>query len=153
MKSLIVLANLGEMRVIKLRPRGDDPVQQDHLHEEPAEHVKDPIKPIHEVVTDQAGRFARGNPVGEQTGMSAGERLPLEKELERGALHRMASRIGEVVAAQGNPSWMLVAPSDILPALKDALPTAAAQSLDETLAADLTGTPVPQLEERFLARR
>ena len=153
MKSLIVIANLGQVRVLKLRPAGDDPVQQEHLTEVPSGHEKDPPKAIHEIVTDQSGRFAKGNPPGVLTGMSAGEHHQLEAEIQRGALLRIAAKIGEAVNDEGTPSWMLVAPPQILPALKDALPAHAKKALGETLAADLTRTPLRELEGRFLARR
>jgi len=153
MKSLIVIANLGQVRVLKLRPAGDDPIQQEHLCEVPSANGKEPPKAIHEVVTDQSGRFAQGNAAGMQTGMSHGEHLQLEAELQRTALQRIATQIAEAVEAEGSPSWMLVAPSPILPALKQALPAHAKNSLGETHAADLTRTPLRELEGRFLARR
>ncbi len=153
MKSLIVIANLGRVRVLKLRPAGDDPVQQDHLFEVPTSNGVEPPKMIHEVVTDQSGRFAEGNAANLQTGMSNGENLKLEAELQRDALQKIASRIGEAVEAEGAPPWMLVAPSQILPALKQALPAQSRKTLGETQAADLTRTPLRELEDRFLARR
>lgn len=153
MKSLIVIANLGQVRVLKLRPGGDDPAQQEHLFEDAACCGKEPLKAIHEVVTDQSGRFSRGAQAGVQSGMSAGESLHLEAEMQRTSLQRIATRIGEVVNGEGSPSWMLIAPSPILSALKDALPAAARKSLGETLAGDFTRTPLKELEGRFLARR
>jgi len=153
MKSLIVIANLGQVRVFKLRPAGDDPMQQEHLFEISSGNGKEPPKAIHEVVTDQSGRFGEGNAAGVRTGMSNGEHLALEAEIQRGALLRIAGQIGEAVAAEGAPSWMLVAPSPILPALKAALPAQAKKTLGETHAADLTRTPIRELEGRFLMRR
>ncbi len=153
MKSLIVIANLGQVRVLKLRPAGDDPAQQDHLCEVPSANGKEPPKAIHEVVTDQSGRFAQGNAVGLQTGMSNGENLQLEAELQREALQKIAARIDEAVESEGSPPWMLVAPSPILPALKQALPARTKKTLDETHAGDFTRLPLRELEDRFLARR
>ena len=152
MKSLIVIANLGQVRVLKLRPAGDDPLQQEHLFEISSGNGKEPPKAIHEVVTDQSGRFAEGNAAGMRTGMSNGEHLKLEAELQRTAMLKIASQIGTAVIAEGAPPWTLVAPAQILPALKEALPAKAKKSLAETQAGDLTRIPLRDLEERFLAR-
>ncbi|QJE95328.1 host attachment protein [Luteolibacter luteus] len=153
MKSLIVIANLGQVRVLKLRPAGDDPLQQEHLFEITSGNGKEPPKAIHEVVTDQSGRFGEGNAAGMRTGMSNGEHLKLEAELQRTAMLKIASQIGEAVEAEGSPSWMLVAPSTIISGLKKSLSSKAQKTLGETYAADLTRTPLRELEGRFLARR
>ena len=153
MKSLIVIANLGQVRVLKLRPAGDDPLQQEHLLEISSGNGKEPPKAIHEVVTDQSGRFAEGNAAGMRTGMSNGEHLKLEAEIQRTAMLKIAAQIGGAVEAEGSPSWMLVAPSTILPALKKGLSAKARKALAETYTADLTRTPLRELEGRFLAPR
>lgn len=153
MKSLIVIANLGQVRVLKLRPAGDDPLQQEHLSEVSSGNGKEPPKAIHEVVTDQSGRFGEGNAAGVRTGMSNGEHLKLEAELQRTAMLKIAGQIDEAVAAEGSPPWMLVAPSPILAALKNALAAKTKKALAETYTADLTRTPLREVEGRFLARR
>jgi hypothetical protein len=153
MKSLIVIANLGQVRVLKLRPAGDDPLQQEHLFEISSGNGKEPPKAIHEVVTDQSGRFGEGNAAGMRTGMSNGEHLKLEAELQRTAMLKIAGQITEAVEAEGSPSWMLVAPSTILASLKGALSPKAKKALGDTYSADLTRTPLRELEGRFLARR
>jgi hypothetical protein len=150
MESLIILSNLGRVRVLTFREAGDDPQQQAHLREARDSTVEMRTEPLSSLVTDSAGRFAQGGPAGLSAGMSRGEEHGLEAELERQALHRIAAEIGARVAAEGNPPWHLAAPATILPALKKALPAAAKRTLAQTTAADLTKLPLARLEGQFL---
>lgn len=150
MKKLIIAANLGNLRVLKHREAGEDPIEQEHLAEEPGESGKQHVKTIQETVTDQSGRFARGNPVGQTTGMSHGEEHNLKSEIERAALKKIVSRIEAVLAAEGHPAWVLAAPKPILPRLEESLSATARKSLLSTVGADLTRTPLPEMEKRFL---
>jgi hypothetical protein len=150
MKKLIIAANLGNLRVLKHHQAGDDPIEQEHLAEEPGESGKEHIKSIHETVTDQSGQFARGGPVGQLTGMSDGEEHNFKSELERTALNKIVARIEYVLSAQGNPPWVLAAPQPILARVKQLLKPAATKSLLSTVGADLTRAPLAELEKRFL---
>jgi hypothetical protein len=150
MKKLIIAANLGNLRVLKHHQAGDDPIEQDHLAEEPGESGKEHVKTMRDTVTDQAGRFTRSGPVGQAAGMSYGEEHNLKAELERAALNKMIGRIECVLSAEGHPPWVLAAPQPILPRMKQSLNPSAARSLISTVGADLTRTPLPELEKRFL---
>jgi hypothetical protein len=150
MKKIIVAANLGQLRVLKYREAGEDPVEQKHLVEVPAESGKQHVKSIHETVTDQSGRFGRGTSVGLETGMSYGEEHNLKTEMERAALKHMAARIEDVLAEEGHPAWILAAPRTILARLEESLTAGARKSLTSSLGADLTRCPLAQMEERFL---
>jgi hypothetical protein len=150
MEKLIVIANLGRVRPVKFRSAGEDPQQKAHLFEEPGGIVEMRPETISAVVTDQAGRFSQSGPVGLRGGMSYGEEHNLKSELDKQALARVAGKIGEIVIAEANPAWRLVAPQTILPALIKALPAAARKSLAETVPGDLTSLPLPELEKRFL---
>lgn len=150
MNKFIIAANLGRLRVLKFREAGEDPVEQQHLLEEPADSGKQHVKSMRETVTDQAGRFGRGTPVGFETGMSYGEEHHLEAEMERSALKKMAARIDSVLEAEGRPTWILAAPQSILAKLENTLPAAARKTLASTVGADLTRCPLEKMEERFL---
>lgn len=150
MKKLIIAANLGRVRVLKYRAAGEDPIEQDHLLEEPEESSEDHVSTIQETVTDQAGRFGRGTPAGLGTGMSYGDEHNLERELERGALKRIASRIQHVLEQEGGPAWILAAPRTILARLKDHLPSDSLKTLVSDVGADLTQCPLQEMEQRFL---
>ena len=99
MKKLIVIANLGRIRPVKFKPAGDDPQDQAHLFEDPGSTLEIRPQSIHEVVTDQAGRFRQSGPLNRQGGTSGGEEHHLKSELEHQALERVAGKIGEIVAA------------------------------------------------------
>ena len=150
MKKIIIAANLGNLRVLKYREAGEDPVEQEHLIDEPAESGKEHVSSIHETVTDQSGRFTRGGPVGLKAGMSQGEELNLKSEMERGALKRMAVRIAEVLGEEGHPAWVLAAPKSILTRLLEQLDARVRKTLLSTVGADLTRCPLAEMEARFL---
>lgn len=150
MNKLIVIANLGRVRPVRFKPAGDDPQDQAHLIEEPGSTVEIRPKLIHEVVTDQAGRFRQSGPLDRQGGMSSGEEHHLKSELEHQALERVAENIGEIVATAGYPSWQLVFPQENLPSLLKALPATALRALSGTVPGDLTKLPLAALEKRFL---
>lgn len=150
MEKLIVIANLGRVRPVKFRGAGEDPQHKAHLFEEPGGIAEMRPESISAVVTDQAGRSTRSGPVDRKGGMSYGEEHNLKSELEKQALARVANKIGEIVIAEANPAWRLVAPPTILPSLIKALPAAARKSLADTVAGDLTSLPLPELEKRFL---
>jgi protein required for attachment to host cells len=151
MNSLIILANLSRIRVLKFEQAGDDPQQQDHLREE-AEEIREPLKPIRELVTDQQGRFGRSTPSGMETGMSNGEEHNLEAEVERRAVERIAERIAGIVADAGCPFWTLAATPPFAAQVRKCLPPEVASKLTGALAADLTRVPLGELEKRLLAK-
>lgn len=150
MKKFIIAANLGQVRVLKYRAAGEDPIEQEHLIEEPAESGKEHVNTIQETVTDQSGRFGRGTPVGFETGMSYGEEHHLKAEMERSALKKIAARIDKVLETEAQPSWILAAPKPILTRLEETLSPQARKSLTSTVGADLTRCPLQEMEERFL---
>jgi hypothetical protein len=152
MNKFIITANLGQIRVLKYRAAGEDPAEQEHLLEEPGESGKEHVQSIREAVTDQAGRFGRGNPVGFETGMSAGEENHLKAEMERSALKKIAARIESVLEAEGRPTWILAAPKSLLARLQKILSAAARKTLASTVGADLTRWPLAKMEERFCAK-
>lgn len=150
MKKLIIAANIGRIRVLKYRAAGEDPVEEDHLIEEPDKSTIEHVNTIHEEVTDQAGRFGRGGPAGLQAGMSYGEEHNLEREMERGALKKIAAGIERILAAEGDPAWILAAPQTILARLKKDLPAPALKGLISEVGADLTKCKLQEMEKRFL---
>ena len=150
MKKFIIAANLGQIRVLRYQAAGEDPIEQAHLIEEPAESAKQHVKTISETVTDQSGRFGRGTPIGFETGMSYGEEHHLEDEMERSALKKIAAQIDLVLDAEKHPSWILAAPKSILAKLQKAVSPSARKTLLSTVGNDLTRCPLKELEARFL---
>lgn len=150
MQELIIITDLGRMRVFKFRPRGDDPRENDHLIEESSTTFEGVGAPLREKVEDQGGQFGRHGVAGGEGGMSSGEEHNLAAELDRQALQRVAGAVAGAVETAGSPGWLLVAPQAILKRLTESLPPAARKALADTISADLTKVPVAKLEDRFL---
>jgi hypothetical protein len=151
MYELVILTDLGRVRPLKLRPTGDDPAAKSHLVE--LDHLGKTFNqpPLHEIVTDQAGRFQQGAAVERRGGMSYGEEHELEGHLEHEAIKEVATQIELIVRAEGFPSWLLLAPRPILRRLEAALPRSAADCLAKSVAGDLTNLPLADLESRIFA--
>lgn len=149
MKKLLIATNLGQLRVLKYRAAGEDPIEQEHLLEDPAESAKHHVATIQEAVTDQSGRFGRGSPVGLQTGMSYGEGLHLKAEMERNLVKKIAARIESILETEGRPRWILAAPKPLLARLQEILSPTARKILASTVGADVTRWPLAKLEARF----
>ncbi len=150
MKKLIAITDLGRVRILKLRPAGDDPKDKDHLVESVSKVMDGVGDPLREIVSDQAGQFAKNSSNGFGSGMSSGEEHNLASEIENKALQRVADEVAKAVEAEGCPAWILAAPQAILRRLTDALPRSCQNALADSVAADLTKMPVAKLEARFL---
>ena len=150
MESLIVIANLGKIRCIKVKTADGDPGEQDHLTEAAGSMIEEPLEHRGEVVTDQSGRFAQGTVSGQEGGMSYGEQHNLDTEIERKAIKRISDRIVKIVAAEGNRRWLLAAPKPILNRLVETLSKPCRDALSRTVGADLVKEPLAKLEQRFL---
>jgi len=151
MNKLIVLANKSRVRVLTFEKAGDDPQQQEHLREETGQ-IREPLKPIREIVTDQQGRWGRSMNAGIGNGMSTGEEHNLELEEEKRAVERIAERIDEAVKNAGSPPWTLVATRPFSSQLKSALRSGVAAKLTDCLDGDLCKVPLDELERRLLAK-
>lgn len=150
MQKLLVLANSGRVRFLVFKESGDDPLDKAHLLEAPGSPVELRPASIHQTVTDHAGRFRQGGPSAHGAGMSYGEEYELEEQLESEAVKRVAAKIDEIVSVAGYPGWQMVAPSTILPQLREALPEPTRRCLTGYEAGDLTKIPLADLEKRFL---
>lgn len=146
---LIIAANLGRVRVLKIHEAGDDPAEQRHLSEERVESLQMHVNSVSEEVTDQAGRFAKGDSATMTRGMSCGEEHHLEEEIERLAVERAARHIDAILRHEQYPHWILAAPQPIAARLKSQLAPDSVDTLDSVVGADLTRCPLPEMEERF----
>lgn len=151
MEKLIVITSLGRVRPLKFQKTDDDPLQPEHLVEEPDSLVEIKHEPLRSIVTDQAGRFSKSGPTGRRAGMSYGEDHNLRSDIESKALRRVADNVAKIVAREGHPDWRLIAPQAIMPELLRVLPAAARQSLAKSENGDLTKLPIGELEKRFIS--
>lgn len=150
MNRMIIAANLGQIRVLRLREAGDDPAEKRHLVEDGSASLQEHVKSIHETVTDQSGRFSRGGGAGVPAGMSTGEEHHLKAEMERQAVQRIAGHLDAILQTEGHPGWVLCAPQPVLARLLETLSRAAVERLDSTVGADLVRCPLADMEKRFL---
>ena len=153
MEKLIIIESLGRVRSLKFLKTDDNPLQPEHLVEEPDSVVEIKHEPLRAVVTDQAGRFSKSGPRGRTAGMSYGEEHNLKSDIERKTLRRVADNIAKIVAHEGHPDWRLIAPPMIMPGLLRALPASARKSLAKSETGDLTKLPLGELEKRFTNNR
>jgi hypothetical protein len=100
---IIILANLGELKVYEAKPRdleaeaGLEPthIKLDLINDK---NYIDSHKKLHETVTDQAGRFKGGSQGrGEFTQGSIGEKHSLEQESEEKVIRQIADDITSII--------------------------------------------------------
>ena len=146
----LLIADLGNLRVLRFHRAGDDPAERDHLVEQKTNVSEPELKSISDVVTDQAGKFNRGSAAGVVSAMSHFEQHNLESELERKALESLSASIGAVLKGAGHPTWILAAPQADLKRIEAALSPCCQERLVERVGLDLMKEPVAKLEKRFL---
>ena len=147
---LLIIADLGSLRVFRFDPAGDDPAERDHLVEVKTNVSGPELQTISDVVTDQAGKFNRGGAAGVVSAMSHFEQHNLESELQRKALESLSTSIATVLKQAGHPPWVLAAPQADRKRIEAALSTHCREKLVESVGADLIKEPVAKLEKRFL---
>ncbi len=146
----LIIADLGNLRVLRFQRAGDDPAERDHLVEVKTNVSEPELKAISDVVTDQAGKFNRGGAAGVTGAMSYGEQHNLTSELERKAMETLSASIASVLKDVGHPAWILAAPQADLKRIEAALSPCCRERLVERVGADLAKEPVAKLEKRFL---
>ena len=143
---LLILTDLGMVRVLYFKQAGDDPRDRAHLIEL-SENELGP--PRGSVTTDGPGKFNRGSAAGTGEAMSHAE-TKLDIEVEKRAIAQVASEICEVVNKLSCNSFVLAAPQEHLNRLETDMDISCRGKLQESLGADLTKTPLKDLEKRFL---
>jgi hypothetical protein len=143
---LLILTDLGMVRVLNFKEAGDDPKDRAHLKELSANELGTPRGAA---TTDSPGKFNRGSAAGSGEAMSHAE-TKLDVEVEKRAIAQVAKEICEVVAKLRCRSFVLAAPQEHLKRLESEMDAACRGKLAESLGADLTKAPLKDLEKRFL---
>lgn len=143
---LLILTDLGMVRVLNFKEAGDDPQDRAHLVELSKEELESPIGAS---TTDGPGKFNRGFAAGEGEAMSHAE-TKLDVEVEKRAIALVAKEISGVVTKLGCNSFMLAAPQEHLKRLVADLDAKSREKLVDSVGADLTKTSLKDLEKRFL---
>ena len=143
---LLILTDLGTVRVLKFTEAGDNPQNLAHLKELSEEELEPPRGAS---TTDGPGRFNRGSAAGKGEAMSHAE-TKLDIEIEKRAVGQVAEEICDVVANLGCASFVLTAPQEYLKRLVEEMNPACREKLSESLGLDLTKSNLKDLEKRFL---
>jgi hypothetical protein len=143
---LLILTDLGMVRVLNFREAGDDPRDLAHLMELSENELG---APRGATTTDSPGKFNRGSAAGSGVAMSHAE-TKLDVEVEKRAIAQVAKAICEVVANLGCNSFVLAAPQEHLKRLETEMNANCREKLGESLGADLTKSSLKELERRFL---
>jgi len=151
MSKMIIVADLGRLRVLAEKEEFSPTGPRLHLAELSSEELDSKPQPIHDVVTDQQGRFGKGDG-GQNPGAGIAENHQLESELENRSVKALAQKIDGVIADHAPSSWTLVAPANELKHIESQLGAESKRRLGDTVGADLTKWPLAKLEERFMGK-
>ncbi len=143
---LLILTDLGMVRVLNIKEAGDDPRDRAHLIELSESELGPPRGAV---TTDGPGKFNRGSAAGTGEAMSHAE-TKLDVEVEKRAIAQVASEICAVVANLGCNSFVLTAPQEHLKRLETEMDANCRGKLQDSVGADLTKSPLKDLEKRFL---
>jgi hypothetical protein len=143
---LLILTDLGMVRVLSFKEAGDDPRDRAHLKELSENELG---APRGAATTDGPGRFNRGSAAGDGEAMSHAE-TKLDVEVQKRAIAQVAKEIDEVVVKLNCGSFVLAAPQEHLKRLEADMNAACRAKLGESIGADLTKTSLKDLEKRFL---
>ena len=147
-KCLFIIADLENLRMFHTRETPPDGCE--HLEEIEIDDPPTKSEPIHDQVSDQAGRFPKGVPGGTQGGMGYGEAHGRILEEERRQIRALAEKIEKLVTAEACEVWRLAAPSKINGRLVGLLSEPVRERLTLNLHADLTKLPIRDIETRLL---
>ncbi|NNE93268.1 MAG: host attachment protein [Verrucomicrobiales bacterium] len=148
MRSLAVIADLGNLRVFRTRDDGDD-VEVERLEELEVSKLPPPPERLHELVSDQAGRFPKGGEPGSPGGMGYGEDHGKIEEERRRQIRALAQSVEQLVTEGGYELWRLAAPPEINSQLVAMLSERIRECLVLNLHSDLTKLPLIEVESRF----
>jgi hypothetical protein len=148
-EKIVIIADMGHLRAFRFSSDPDEEPLRIHAREIEVEPLPDYPQPIHDLVSDQAGRFPRGENKGTMAGMERGEAHSLEQERERRLIQGLAERINRILVEAERPKWNLAAPRSICNRLRAALDPAVRDALTRVEMVDLTKESLEDIEERF----
>ena len=143
---LLILTDLGMVRVLGFKKSGDDPRDMAHLTELSENELEPPRGSL---TTDDPGKFNRGFSAGNGEAMSHAE-TKLDVEVEKRAIAQVAEEICEAVARLGCTNFVLAAPQEHLKWLESEMNEDCRTKLSKSVGADLTNSSLKDLEKRFL---
>ena len=148
---IVIVANLGEMKVYKANPRdleAEAGLKPDHIKLDlvnAIDYVEAHWK-LQDIVTDEAGRFKAD---AGKMGGNAGERHELEKKMEEDVIKVIAEDIAKMVAQYNPPKYFLALPQTIFKRVWERVDANAKDKLFRYIEEDLTKTDKNKLPEIF----
>lgn len=143
---LLILTDLGMVRVLSFKKAGNDPRDRAHLIELSENELESPRGAE---TTDSPGKFNRGFAAGDGEAMSHAE-TKLDIEVEKRAIALVAKEICEAVTKLDCNSFVLAAPQEHLKRLESEMDANCREKLKDSVGADLTKSNLKDLEKRFL---
>ncbi|MCF6206332.1 MAG: host attachment protein [Sulfurovum sp.] len=152
--NIVILANLGELKIYEAKPRDleaeaglkPDHVKLDLIHDK---NYIESHKKVHDVVTDQAGRFKGGSQgKGTFTQGSIGEKHTLEQEMEEDVIRQIAEDISSIIVEK-NARAYLAMPETIFKRVTEQLSSEVKAKLVKTLEKDLMKVDKTELVDLF----
>ena len=143
---LLILTDLGKIRVLAFTEPTDDPREKKHLKEL---SDKELTSPLGAETTDAPGKFNRGYDAGSGEAMSHAE-TKLDVEIEKRSINQVAKEICDKVASYGSHSFILAAPQEHLKRLIAEMTPECRNKITDSHGLDLTKEKLADLENRFL---
>ncbi|BCD68439.1 host attachment protein [Nitratiruptor sp. YY09-18] len=148
---IVIVANLGEMKVYKANPRdleaeaGLKPqnIKLDQINA--IDYVEAHWK-LKDIVTDEAGRFKAD---AGKMGGNAGEHHELEKKMEEDVIKVLANDISNIVTETNPPKYFLALPQTIFARVWERVKPEAKEKLFRYVEEDLTKTDKNKLPDIF----
>lgn len=143
---LLILTDLGKVRVLTFTEPSDDPIEKKHLKELSDKELSSPIGAE---TTDTPGKFNRGYEAGSGEAMSHAE-TKLDVEIEKRSISQVATEICNIVDSYGSHSIILAAPQEHLNRLMMEMTAEVRDKITDSYGLDLTNEKLADLENRFL---
>ncbi|BAF72149.1 host attachment protein [Sulfurovum sp. NBC37-1] len=152
--NIVILANLGELKVYEAMPRdleaeaGLKPtnVKLDLVDEK---CYSESHKKLHEMLTDQAGRFKGGSQGrGTFTQGSIGEKHTIEQEIEEDVLRELAKDISDIIIQKSAPAYLAL-PDMVCKRIVERISPDAKAKVVKTIEKDLIKVNKTELPDQF----
>jgi hypothetical protein len=155
---LVIVADLGEMKVYKATPRdleAEAGLKPDHVKLDLVD-AKDYVAShwkVSDIVTDEAGRFKGGGQGrGSFTQGSVGERHGIEQKIEAEVIAQLAEDITSAVRDNAPGKWYLALPETIYRRVMERVDTGVKETLAKGLEKDLIKKGKNELLEFFTTK-
>ena len=150
--NIVILANLGELKVYEAKPRdleAEAGLKPDHIKLEMINNKNyiESHKKLHEILTDQAGRFKGGSQAkGNFSQGSIGEKHTIEQEIESDVIRDIAKDISEIIISKNAPAYLAM-PEAIFKRVYEQIDTEAKSKLIKTVEKDFMKVDKSELPE------